>query len=121
MAWADVANKIKFYGREDGGLDGRPDQVNGLSPYGGSFSSLTEKNDILAALNDLYEHSFTARALLNTGTSTSADIWLMKSAVGSRATVGSLTASILLRPHGSPGDAKHRPVTREDALLTMRV
>jgi hypothetical protein len=22
---------------------------------------------------------------------------------------------------GSPGDAKHRPVTREDALLTMRV
>jgi hypothetical protein len=22
--------------------------------------------------------------------------------------------------HGSPGDAKHRPETREDALLTMR-
>ncbi len=24
-------------------------------------------------------------------------------------------------PHGSPGDAKHRPETRKDALLTMRV
>ena len=24
-----------------------------------------------------------------------------------------------LWPHGSPGDAKHRPETREDALLTM--
>ena len=23
--------------------------------------------------------------------------------------------------HGSPGDAKHRPETREDALLTMRI
>jgi hypothetical protein len=23
-------------------------------------------------------------------------------------------------PHGSPGDAKHRPETREAALLTMR-
>jgi hypothetical protein len=23
-------------------------------------------------------------------------------------------------PHGSPGDAKHGPETREDALLTMR-
>jgi hypothetical protein len=25
-----------------------------------------------------------------------------------------------LGPHGSQGDAKHRPETREDALLTMR-
>jgi hypothetical protein len=24
-------------------------------------------------------------------------------------------------PHGPPGDAKHSPETREDALLTMRI
>jgi hypothetical protein len=39
---------------------------------------------------------------------------------------GPLAASRRMRrrlrwPHGSPGDAKHRPETREDALLTMRV
>jgi hypothetical protein len=28
---------------------------------------------------------------------------------------------VLLWPHGSQGDAKHRPETREGALLTMRV
>jgi hypothetical protein len=28
---------------------------------------------------------------------------------------------ILPWPHGSQGDAKHRPETREDALLAMRV
>ena len=32
MAWADVANKIKFYGSEDNGLDGLPAQVNGPNP-----------------------------------------------------------------------------------------
>ena len=94
MTWADVANKIKFYGSEDNGLDGLPAQVNGLTPYRGAFSNSTEKNDVLAALGDLYDHSASARALLDAGTVTSANIWLMKSTDGSRSAPSSLTAAI---------------------------
>ena len=64
MAWSDVASKLKFYGPllddlgNETGLDGAPPTVNGgVTPYGGAFT-LSEKNEILSALQDLYATTF---------------------------------------------------------------
>jgi hypothetical protein len=107
MAWSDVTNRIKFFGPaaddlgNPTGLDGMPITINGLALYGQPFATLTEdgttvpkeKADILSALADLYDHSATARALLNAGTS-GEDIWLMKSTDGSASFFGTGTAKI---------------------------
>jgi len=69
MAWSDVANKLKFY------------------------TVPTEKADILAALEDLYDDSATARAMLD-GATAGEDIWLMKSINGSSSRAGTGTAKI---------------------------
>jgi hypothetical protein len=66
MAWSDVAGKVKFCGSTDDGLEGEPSTVNGILAYGGAFS-VSEKNEILEALQQLYDHSPTASALLNAG------------------------------------------------------
>jgi hypothetical protein len=39
MVWSDVANKIKFFGSEDNGLDGLPATVNGLPPTEAPFQT----------------------------------------------------------------------------------
>ena len=66
MAWSDVAAKIKFWG-----VDGSPAQVNGFNAagYGTAFSA-SDKSDILAALQNLYDRSATAKALLEAGVAT---------------------------------------------------
>jgi hypothetical protein len=100
MPWTDVASKLKFYGplRDDlgntTGLDGTPVTVNGVTPYGGAFT-LSQKNDILSALQNLYAGSPTARALLDSGVLRS-DIWLFHGADGdgSSAIRNSNTAAI---------------------------
>ena len=98
MIWSDVANRIILGPDTDDlgnptGLDGMPVTVNGLTPYGRAFSTPTEKADILNALQDLYDHSESARTLLDAGT-TGNDIWLMKSTEGSRSDYDTGTAAI---------------------------
>jgi hypothetical protein len=58
MSWDDIKAKLKFYGPEyddlgnETGLDGTPTTVNGgVTPYGGAFT-LSQKNQILMALED---------------------------------------------------------------------
>jgi hypothetical protein len=77
MSWADVQAKFKFYGPEGGGLDGQPEFVNGVRAVnvGVSFN-LSEKNQILANLEALYNGSAAARAVLEAADSR--DIWLLK-------------------------------------------
>ncbi|RXT50587.1 calcium-binding protein [Bradyrhizobium betae] len=107
MGWSDVKNRIKFFGQDTDdlgnptGLDGMPTTVNGIEPYGLAFSTSTEngatvpteKADILAALEDLYDHSATARSMLDAATA-GEDIWLMKSINGSTSKPGTGTAKI---------------------------
>jgi hypothetical protein len=90
MAWSDVANRIKFFGiaadtlGNPTGLDGEPITVKDLMPEAVSFATFTEdgasipkdKVDILSALQDLYDHSASARLLLDAGTA-GEDVWLM--------------------------------------------
>ncbi|WP_158237599.1 hypothetical protein [Bradyrhizobium forestalis] len=104
MAWSDVKIRIKFYGPDADdlgnatGLDGMPATVNGIEPYGLAFSTSvedganvpTEKADILTALQDLYDKSATARAMLDAATA-GEDIWLMKSLTGSSSKPGTGT------------------------------
>ena len=90
MVWSDVAAKIKFWG-----VDGSPAQVNGIDAagYGTAFSP-ADKSDILTALQNLYDHSATARALLDAGVATR-DIWLLNHPLaGSGAVPNSGTATI---------------------------
>ncbi|WP_375411245.1 hypothetical protein [uncultured Bradyrhizobium sp.] len=90
MAWSDVAAKIKFWG-----VDDSPPLVNGISAagYGGAFSP-ADKSTILSALQNLYDRSPTARALLDAGVATR-EIWLLNHAgQGSRAAINSGTATI---------------------------
>jgi Ca2+-binding RTX toxin-like protein len=90
MAWSDVAAKIKFWG-----VDDSPPLVNGIEAagYGGAFSP-ADKATILSALQNLYDRSPTARALLDAGVATR-DIWLLNhEGQGSRARINSGTATI---------------------------
>ncbi|UWU95288.1 hypothetical protein [Bradyrhizobium sp. CB1015] len=107
MGWSDVKSRIKFFGPDTDdlgnptGLDGMPTTVNGQTPYGLAFSTSTEsgstvpkeKAAILAALEDIYSHSATARTMLDAATA-GEDIWLMKSIDGSGSRVGTGTAKI---------------------------
>jgi len=94
MAWADVAAKIKFWGP-----DGTPLTINGVSvsSYGGvSQFSKAQKDEILAALQELYDNpnSITAHALLDAGAA-AGDIWLANhTGFGSSSFPGSRTAVI---------------------------
>ena len=82
MSWEDIKAKLKVYGPEyddlgnETGLDGEPPTVNGVTPYGGAFT-LSQKIQILTALEDLYTISPTARALLERGALRS-DIWALR-------------------------------------------
>jgi len=99
MTWSDVANRIKFFGPDTDdlgnptGLDGMPITINGEEPYRLPFSTLTDKADILNALQDFYDHSESVRTLLDAGTA-GEDIWLMKSTNGSVSRPGTGTAAI---------------------------
>jgi len=84
MAWEDVKARLKFYGEPKDvngnatNLDGAPPTVNGIFAYGDKFE-VGDRELILDALEDVYDASPTARALLAAGTG---DIWLMASHVG---------------------------------------